>query len=161
MVADPENLYDLGVLEACDGLGLGVEASRGLGAGQVAGQDHLEGDQSAEPFGPRLVHDSHPASPEFLQDFISGDARRGLGGGCTPRGSAFRSLIRRPDGGKCDGNPILSPREPGPIFFERWSLAGPPPIGDLEDHQLAQQCRVDGASRIGEPILDRGMNARR
>ena len=76
MLADVEDLDDVGVLELGDGLGLGQEAGGGLGAGVRAGQDHLQGDDAVEPDLAGLVDDAHAAAAQLAHDLVAGDGDR-------------------------------------------------------------------------------------
>ena len=88
MLADVEDLDDVGVLELGDGLGLGQEAGGGLAAGVPAGQDHLQGDGAVESDLAGPVDDPHAAAAQLALDPVAGDDRHGLRGrvGVDPGG---------------------------------------------------------------------------
>ena len=75
MLADLEDLDDVGVLEARHGLRLGAEAGPDLGPGELPLADHLEGDRAVEPDLPRLVDDAHPAPAQLAEDLMPVDFR--------------------------------------------------------------------------------------
>ena len=87
VLADLVDLHDVRVLQAGDGLGLGPEAGQLLGAGVVAGQDHLQGDDAVERELPGLVDDAHAAAAQLAQDFVAGhkDGGPDSGGGQVAR----------------------------------------------------------------------------
>jgi hypothetical protein len=76
VLANLVDLHDVGVLQAGDRLGLGLEAAQLLAAGVAAAQDHLEGDEALELQVPGLVYDSHAAAAQHPQDLVPGDGRR-------------------------------------------------------------------------------------
>ena len=92
VLVDVEDLDDVGVLELGDGLGLGQEPGGGLGAGVLAGQDHLQGDGAVESDLAGLVDDAHAAAAEFAQDLVARECRV-----VTQGGSRGCVAIRRHD----------------------------------------------------------------
>ena len=60
----------LRVLQAGDGLRLGVEACQVVGAGVTAAEDHLQGDEAVEAL-PRLVDDAHAAATQFAEEDVT------------------------------------------------------------------------------------------
>ena len=75
VLADLEDLDDVGVVDGGDGAGLGLEASQVVRSCTGAGLDHLQRDQALEPEVPRLVHDPHAAGAQHAQDLVAGDPR--------------------------------------------------------------------------------------
>ena len=73
VLADLEDLDDVGVVDGGDGQGLGLEANQVLRSCTDAGLDHLQRDQALEPDLPRLVHDPHAAGHQHPQDLVAGD----------------------------------------------------------------------------------------
>ena len=73
MLADLEDLDDVGVVDRRDGAGLGLEPGEVAGARAGAGADHLERDQAVEPGLPRLVDDPHAAGAQHPQDLVARD----------------------------------------------------------------------------------------
>ena len=59
-----------GMVEVGGRLGLGVEALHVGVGGQLAGQDHLEGDDAIEADLPGLVDDAHAAAGDLLQQLV-------------------------------------------------------------------------------------------
>ncbi len=57
---------DVRMVEEGGGTGLGLEAGQVLRRGELAAQDHLEGDGALEAALPCAVDDSHAAAAEFL-----------------------------------------------------------------------------------------------
>jgi hypothetical protein len=58
------------MLQTSSGLGLGAETLDILLAGQLACQDHLDGDNPIQAKLPRFVHDTHPAPGNFFKQFV-------------------------------------------------------------------------------------------
>ncbi len=71
--ADAVDLDDVGVVQAGDGLGLGLEAGQVVGAGVFARQDHLERDDAVEAALPGLVDDAHAAAADLAEQLVAGD----------------------------------------------------------------------------------------
>ena len=76
MLADIENLHDVSVADAGDGLGLGAEASRAVVA-NVGPLDHLEGNGAVEAHVPGLEDDAHAAPAEHGLHLVARYARQG------------------------------------------------------------------------------------
>jgi hypothetical protein len=72
-----EHLDDPGVLEAGDGLGFGPEPAQETGAGVVAGEDHLEGDETIQLHLAGAIDDAHAAASELTQDLVARHSREG------------------------------------------------------------------------------------
>jgi hypothetical protein len=68
--AEFEDLHDMRMLQARDGLTLGAETSSLLAGGMTAGREHLQGDDTTERLLPGLVNDPH-APAELSEDFIA------------------------------------------------------------------------------------------
>src|SRR5262249_2923432 len=77
LFADLVNLDDVRMLQACDRLGLSLEAPQLARPRMGPGQNHLERDEPIEPEVPGPVHDAHRAPAEFAEHFVSGDVRTG------------------------------------------------------------------------------------
>ena len=75
MLADLEDLDDVGVFDRGDRLGFRLEPNEILGPRAGAGPDHLQGDEPVEPLLARLVDDPHPTRAQHLQDLVTGDVR--------------------------------------------------------------------------------------
>ena len=71
VVADRIDLDHVRVAQPGDRLGLGQESGHGIRVGQLAGQDHLHGDDPIETEFARLVDDPHPPSPQLAQEFVT------------------------------------------------------------------------------------------
>ncbi len=71
------DLHDVGVMQASDGLRLGQEAGGSQVAGMGAGQDHLESAGAVQAHLPGVVDHAHAATPEFAQDLVAVDRRKG------------------------------------------------------------------------------------
>jgi hypothetical protein len=66
---------DMGVVvEAGVGANLFAEAGEVFGRGEVAAEDHLEGDEAIEAALSRLVNDTHAAAADFFEQFVVADA---------------------------------------------------------------------------------------
>ncbi len=65
-----EQSNNTGVLELSCGRGLGLEAQAVVGVGQLAAEDHLQGDDAAQAHMPRLVNNAHAAAADLLQEFV-------------------------------------------------------------------------------------------
>src|SRR5262245_61427233 len=70
VLADLVNGDDVGVVETGRRLGLGAEALHLGWRGQLAGEDHLEGDFPFEADLPGPIHDAHAASRDLLQQLV-------------------------------------------------------------------------------------------
>ncbi len=72
LFTDFMDLHDVRMLQACDGLGLTAETGDIVGAGVVAGQNHLEGDDAIQLrlLGP--VDDAHASAAEFTENLEAG-----------------------------------------------------------------------------------------
>jgi hypothetical protein len=73
--ADLVDLDDVGVLELGDRLRLGAEADQRFGVGQIARQDHFQGDEPVELDLPGLVDDAHAAAAQLAEDLITANDR--------------------------------------------------------------------------------------
>ena len=101
------DLYDVRVLQASDGAGLGVEARQGLRAGVSSGENHFKGDEAVEADLAGLVDDAHAPAPQFAEDLVAGDEDRSdMELGTAEEGAFVRvggrralvaSLVRRRD----------------------------------------------------------------
>ena len=83
-LADVVNLDNVGMAQAGDGRGLGLEPPQTAAIGLVAGQDHFQGDQAAQAELARLVDHTHSSPSQLAQDLVAGQARparRGRGCG--------------------------------------------------------------------------------
>jgi hypothetical protein len=74
VLADLVDGDDVGVVERGDGLGLPAEALALLGGGQLAREDHLEGDDAVERHLARLVHHPHPAAGDLFEQLVVAEA---------------------------------------------------------------------------------------
>src|SRR5262249_27348827 len=70
------DLYDMGMLQAGDGLGFDPEAGQLLGAGMTAHQDHLQGHKAFQVLMAGLVHNAHAAATQLLQNGVVSNVRR-------------------------------------------------------------------------------------
>jgi hypothetical protein len=68
--ADLVEGHDVGMVETGGDLGLGLEALDVGGGSELAGQDHLEGDETVEAHLPRLVDNAHAAAGDLLQQLV-------------------------------------------------------------------------------------------
>ena len=141
MLVDVEDLDDVGVLELGDGLGLGQEPGGGLGAGVLAGQDHLQGDGAVEPDLAGLVDHAHAAAAELAQDLVAGE--RGVG---TPWGGRRSVAIRRGHD-KVGRRDVASKIRHGPPGFGHGLITrerGRSPVSP----EITRDGRVTGIDRI-------------
>ena len=74
-LADVVDLDDVGMAQPRDRLGLDPEAEEMVGSRLAPPTDHLQGDQAVQPAVPRLVHDTHPALAQPLEDVVAADDR--------------------------------------------------------------------------------------
>jgi len=97
VLADLEDLDNVGMLKTGDRLGLGAEACQGLGLGCDGGPDQFQGDNAIERHLPCLVNDTHTAASQLAQDIVTGDQRRPRRVDCDGIGGAegWRGLVRR------------------------------------------------------------------
>ena len=65
VLADFENLNDVGMIELCGGNGLGVKTFAVCLGGEVTFEDHLDRDLFAVCDAGRAIHDSHSTSTNF------------------------------------------------------------------------------------------------
>ncbi len=70
---DVENLNDVGMLKAGDGLGLGSEAGTVFLVGELAAQEHLQRHDTLELRVPRPIDNAHAAAAQLAQDLIRPD----------------------------------------------------------------------------------------
>ena len=74
----------------CAELGLGAEPGAGLGIGELATQEHLEGDDAVELALPGAVNDTHPAAADLFEKFVGPQPlRNGEGVLCQIARGAF------------------------------------------------------------------------
>jgi len=71
VLADLEDLDDVGVLQPGNRLGLGAEAGQGVRTGVTAIADHFQRHNAVEPDLPGLVNEAHAALAERLQDLVA------------------------------------------------------------------------------------------
>ena len=82
VLADLENLHDVGMLQPGDRLGLDTETGDLLERRGPGVADHLQGDQALQTGLPGLIHDPHAAPAQFAGDLVTGrgeDRRRPSG----------------------------------------------------------------------------------
>jgi hypothetical protein len=65
---------DARVIQVGGGLGFGVEPLDVLPASELAGEDHLQGDEAVQPHLPGLVHHAHAATGNFLEELVVPEA---------------------------------------------------------------------------------------
>ena len=70
VLADLVDRHDARVVEVGRGLGLGVEALDVGVVGELAGQDHLQGDGAVEAHLPGLEDDAHAAAGDLADDLV-------------------------------------------------------------------------------------------
>src|SRR5581483_7055254 len=75
--SDVEDLDNVGMLQLSNRFRFSAEATQFLRTGIRAGPDHFECHNPVEARVTRLVHDAHPAMPEFRKDLIVGELRGG------------------------------------------------------------------------------------
>ena len=95
VLADLEDLDDVGVVDGSDGAGLGLEAGQVVWLCTGAGLDHLQRDQALEPEMPRLVHDPHAAGAQHAQDLVARDAGPFAVLATASRSGRFHRIRRR------------------------------------------------------------------
>jgi hypothetical protein len=71
VLADLEDLHDVGMLQTGDRLRLDAEAFQLGSAGVAARQDHLQGDDAIELEMPSLVNNAHAAAAQFGEHFVA------------------------------------------------------------------------------------------
>ena len=71
VLADLVDLHDVGMLQARDGLRLGLEAGQVRRAGVAARQDHLQRHQPIQLRLPRLVDHAHAAAAQLAEDLVA------------------------------------------------------------------------------------------
>src|SRR5439155_25668858 len=76
-LADVIDGDDVRVVEVGGGLGLQAEAGQVLGERQLAGPDHLEGDDAAEGLVTGLVDDAHATLGDLVEQFVLADDAAG------------------------------------------------------------------------------------
>ncbi len=79
--ADLVDLNDVRMLKPRGRFGLGTEPRRDLRVIVDPGPDHFESDQPVQSMLTRAVHHPHRAAAEFLQQFVTRDARPEIGRG--------------------------------------------------------------------------------
>jgi hypothetical protein len=80
VLADFVDGHDVGVVEGCDGGGLGAEALQVGGRGLRAGAEHLEGDDPAQALLAGLVDDAHAAAGDLFKQLVTAQRLAGAGG---------------------------------------------------------------------------------
>ena len=65
-----------GMFEASGGAGLGLEPRQFLRSGELAAQDHLEGDGALKAALPRLVDDAHAAAAQLIEQVVVAEGSR-------------------------------------------------------------------------------------
>ena len=108
-LAGVEHGDDVGVVEPGGGAGLGLEAGQVFACGELAAQDHFQGDGPMQTPLPRPVDDAHAAAADLLKKVIiaKGSGRGGRGrrlrkfraeraAGKVARRESFRHLHGRP-----------------------------------------------------------------
>ncbi len=73
--ADLEQLHDIRMLQAGNGLGFGEKARAIAVACVIAGENHLQCHEPAKFFLPGEINDTHAATAEFANDFVAGNSR--------------------------------------------------------------------------------------
>ena len=96
-VVEVEDLDDVGVAEARDGLGLTAEALEEVGILGEAGAHDLERDRALERGKVGLVHRGHAALSEGRDDLVPAEGRPGLE---RHRGEAWLALVSAPCHGR-------------------------------------------------------------
>ena len=74
MLADLVDRHDVGVVHLGGGLGLDPEPLHVGRGGELAGADHLQGDDPLEAGLPGLVDDAHAAVGDLLEQLVIADA---------------------------------------------------------------------------------------
>ena len=70
VLADLVDGHDVRVVELGGGLGLGLEAPQVGRGGELAGENHFQGDDPVERRLPRLVDDAHAAAGDLFQQLV-------------------------------------------------------------------------------------------
>ena len=97
MFPDVVNLHDVGVVQACQGFGLGPEPRQLFGAEGMGGQHHFQGHQTMETALLCLVDHAHAAAANLLDHFIAGKERQRSPAGVQsrPEHRRDRERVRR------------------------------------------------------------------
>ena len=117
VLADLEDLHDVRMLQAGDGLGLTAEAGQLALVGIAAGQNHFQGDDAVGLDLPGPVDNAHSAASEDAQDLVAGDGRQHA---FCVRGQRcrFRNGVRSIRGGRGEGRVFRAERR-GQLAFGR------------------------------------------
>jgi hypothetical protein len=151
------------MLKLGDILCLRAEADQVGVRGMTPVEEHLEGHEAVQPRLPRLVDDSHAATPNLCEDLITRDGRHIIKcwvPGCLwqrDRESIASGLRRRARGRR---RPQRRPRLPGKLitepggveFGEAREIVGAAVV-DVQWHQLAQQRRPLASLPASDEVL--------
>ena len=95
VLADLVDRHDAGVVEVAGGLGLGVEPLDVGLAGELPGQDHLQGHEAVEAHLPGLVDDAHAAAGDLAEDLVVAEVANACRGGTRGLDRGGGSMVDR------------------------------------------------------------------